>query len=64
VLTEGRLIQRYKRFLADVELADGAIVTAHLPNSRASSDHPLERIIVTREDGEVVWAEPRLDQAA
>jgi hypothetical protein len=31
---------------------------------RASSDHHLERMIVTREDGEAVWAEPRLDQAA
>jgi len=30
----------------------------------ASSDHHLERMIVTREDGEAVWAEPRLDQAA
>jgi len=31
---------------------------------RASSDHHLERMIVTREDGEAVWAERRLDQAA
>jgi len=32
-LIPGKLIKRYKRFLADIELENGEIITAHCPNS-------------------------------
>ena len=33
VLEQGRLLKRYKRFFADIECADGSVVTAHCANT-------------------------------
>ena len=32
-LTEGKIIKRYKRFLADIELPNGEVITAHTANT-------------------------------
>lgn len=45
-LTKGKLIKRYKRFLADVELKTGEVVTAHCANTGAMLGLNMEGVTV------------------
>jgi sugar fermentation stimulation protein A len=51
-LTQGTLIKRYKRFLADITLEDGSVVTAHCANtgSMKGCSDPGSRVYLSKSD--------------
>jgi len=55
-LIHGILIKRYKRFLADVRLDNGEIVTAHCANSGS--------MMGLQDEGSVVWLSPAANPKA
>lgn len=52
LLFSGRLMNRYKRFLADVRLESGEVVTAHCPNSGSMKGchHPESPVLLSRSE--------------
>ncbi|WP_457675062.1 DNA/RNA nuclease SfsA [Thiolapillus sp.] len=65
-LTDGRILRRYKRFLADVELEGGDVVVAHVPNTGRMTGcwEPGAPVQLSRSDNpsrKLAWTLERVD---
>ena len=65
-LTDGIILNRYKRFLADIELPDGRTVTAHCPNTGAMTScwEPGAPVQLSHSDNprrKLAWTLERVD---
>lgn len=65
-LVSGRILRRYKRFLADVSLADGTVVTAHCPNTGSMEScwkpgAPVELSVSDNPRRKLRWTLERVD---
>lgn len=51
-LLPGVLLKRYKRFMADIELETGEVITAHCPNTGPMTgiNQPGQRVLVSQSD--------------
>lgn len=68
-LTNGHILRRYKRFLADVELSDGVLVTAHVPNTGSMATcwapgAPAQLSYSTNPSRKLPWTLERVDMGA
>jgi len=68
-LTPGRIIRRYKRFLADVRLEDGSVVVAHCPNTGSmrgcwEPDAPVEMSFSDNPRRKLSWTLERVDMGS
>jgi len=68
-LIPGRILKRYKRFLADVRLKDGSVVVAHCPNTGSmrgcwEPDAPVEISFSDNPRRKLPWTLERVDMGS